>query len=60
MRKLFIGGNWKCNNTVKQSQELVLNVINKMSYDASRIGSSFFESFALNGVSDKQMSAFAQ
>jgi triosephosphate isomerase (TIM) len=30
LRKLFVGGNWKCNNTLSQTQELVKNVYNKL------------------------------
>jgi triosephosphate isomerase len=37
-RKVFIGGNWKSNNTLKQSQLLVENVINKLDFDPARTG----------------------
>jgi len=32
-RKLFIGGNWKCNNTLSQTKELVEKVINQLKFD---------------------------
>ena len=36
-RKIFIGGNWKCNNTLADTRSLVSNVINKLSYDSNKI-----------------------
>ena len=36
-RKLFIGGNWKCNNTLEQTQQLMNNVINKIKFDNSKM-----------------------
>jgi len=36
-RKLFIGGNWKCNNTLAESKHLVENIINKLSFDEHRV-----------------------
>lgn len=38
LRKIFIGGNWKCNNSLKASVELVENVYNKISFDTSKVG----------------------
>jgi hypothetical protein len=38
-RKLFVGGNWKSNNTLEQTKDLVNNVINKMEYDPKIVGS---------------------
>lgn len=38
IRKLFIGGNWKSNNTLKQSTELVEKVYNTIALDASKVG----------------------
>ena len=32
-RRLLIGGNWKCNNTLKVSHSLVKNVINKLNFN---------------------------
>lgn len=37
-RKLFVGGNWKSNNTLEQTKDLVNNVINKMEYDPKIVG----------------------
>ena len=36
-RKIFIGGNWKCNNTLAETRNLMSNVINKINYDADRM-----------------------
>ena len=33
MRKLFIGGNWKCNNHLAQSQGLVSTLLDKLEFD---------------------------
>lgn len=43
-RKLFVGGNWKCNGTVEKNRELINDVINKLEFDPSRVGKthSFF------------------
>lgn len=37
LRKIFIGGNWKCNNTLAQSQALVQDVINKIQFDPAKV-----------------------
>ena len=39
-RKLFVGGNWKSNNTLDQTKELVNNVINKLEFDPKVVGTS--------------------
>ena len=36
-RKIIIGGNWKSHNTLKDSQNLINNVINNLKFDASKI-----------------------
>ena len=36
-RKLFIGGNWKSNNTLSQTKDLVKNTINKILYDPTKL-----------------------
>ena len=36
MKRLFIGGNWKCNNTLSESAGLINNVINKLKFDKSK------------------------
>lgn len=36
-KKLFVGGNWKCNNTLAESKLLVENVINKLEFDENRV-----------------------
>jgi len=38
IRKIFIGGNWKCNNTFEQTKSLLNNVINKLNYNHQNIG----------------------
>lgn len=35
--KLFIGGNWKSNNTLKESIALVNNTINNLKYDPKKV-----------------------
>lgn len=35
--KLFIGGNWKSNNTLQESVALVNNTINNLKYDPSKV-----------------------
>ncbi len=30
MRKVFIGGNWKCNNTLHETQAMVSNIVDKL------------------------------
>ena len=37
-RKLFVGGNWKCNNTFADTEKLVINTLNKMVFDANKLG----------------------
>lgn len=39
-KKLFIGGNWKCNNTLQQSKDLVEKVYNNLKFDEKKIGNS--------------------
>eukprot|EP00331_Platyophrya_macrostoma_P015487 CAMPEP_0176475162 /NCGR_PEP_ID=MMETSP0127-20121128/43450_1 /TAXON_ID=938130 /ORGANISM="Platyophrya macrostoma, Strain WH" /LENGTH=257 /DNA_ID=CAMNT_0017870721 /DNA_START=27 /DNA_END=800 /DNA_ORIENTATION=- len=36
-RKLFIGGNWKSNNTLQQTKDLVRDVYNKLTFDENRV-----------------------
>lgn len=40
MRKAFIGGNWKCNNTLGQTKALVENVVDKLEFDPEKVGTS--------------------
>jgi len=37
-RKLFVGGNWKSNNTLSDSKQLVENVINKLEFNDVTLG----------------------
>ncbi len=32
-RKMFIGGNWKCNNTLNQTRQLMSQTINQLKFD---------------------------
>jgi triosephosphate isomerase len=41
-RKLFIGGNWKCNLTLSTSSDLVNNVLNPMTFDSSKVEVAVF------------------
>eukprot|EP01016_Furgasonia_blochmanni_P005156 TRINITY_DN119_c0_g1_i1.p1 TRINITY_DN119_c0_g1~~TRINITY_DN119_c0_g1_i1.p1 ORF type:complete len:290 (-),score=132.40 TRINITY_DN119_c0_g1_i1:247-1116(-) len=36
LRRLFVGGNWKCNNTVAQTKDLVEKVVNKLTFDTKK------------------------
>eukprot|EP01022_Parablepharisma_sp_SALTPOND_P001781 TRINITY_DN1073_c0_g1_i1.p1 TRINITY_DN1073_c0_g1~~TRINITY_DN1073_c0_g1_i1.p1 ORF type:complete len:1028 (-),score=59.38 TRINITY_DN1073_c0_g1_i1:556-3639(-) len=36
-RKLFIGGNWKCNGTIKSVQTLVNDTVNKVVFDQKKM-----------------------
>jgi hypothetical protein len=38
MRKLFFGGNWKSNNTLGKTQELVGSLIDKLEFDPAHAG----------------------
>jgi len=35
-KKLFVGGNWKSNNTVQQTKQLVEGVLNKLKFDKNK------------------------
>lgn len=35
--RLFVGGNWKCNNTLKESVGIVDNVLGKLKFDPSKV-----------------------
>eukprot|EP00825_Cyclidium_porcatum_P046421 TRINITY_DN728_c0_g1_i1.p1 TRINITY_DN728_c0_g1~~TRINITY_DN728_c0_g1_i1.p1 ORF type:complete len:308 (-),score=92.55 TRINITY_DN728_c0_g1_i1:173-1096(-) len=37
IRKFFIGGNWKSNNTVKQTKDLITKVYNKLVFDQTKM-----------------------
>ena len=36
-RRLFIGGNWKCNGTVKSATTLINTVVNKIDFDQQKM-----------------------
>jgi hypothetical protein len=44
MRKVFIGGNWKCNNTLPETQSMIGNVIDKLEFDHNKVGKIFYNS----------------
>ena len=35
--RILIGGNWKSNNTLQESQAIVNNIINSLAYDPARV-----------------------
>ncbi|KRW98733.1 Triosephosphate isomerase [Pseudocohnilembus persalinus] len=37
VRRLFVGGNWKCNNTYQQTKDIVNNVYNKLTFDTCKV-----------------------
>ena len=51
LRRLFVGGNWKCNNTLSQTKDLLNNTLNKIRFDKNRVGISLIKIF-LNPSSD--------
>lgn len=40
-KKLFIGGNWKSNNTHAQTDALVADVLKKLAFDHNKVGRIF-------------------
>jgi len=46
-RKFLIGGNWKCNLTLKMANKLVKKVINKLSYDTSKVCNELLNIFLI-------------
>ena len=36
-RKLFVGGNWKCNNTLEKSVSIVQTVLNKLKFNTAKL-----------------------
>ncbi len=36
-RKFFVGGNWKCNNTVSKSKSVVAEVMNKLVFSPAKV-----------------------
>ena len=45
MRRFFVGGNWKSNNTVAQTQSLVNGIINKLVFDPKKVGIKIYLNF---------------
>lgn len=37
VRRFLVGGNWKCNNTLAQSKDLINNVYNKLKFDTKKV-----------------------
>lgn len=37
LRRLFVGGNWKCNNTLSQTKDLINNTLNKIRFDQNKV-----------------------
>ena len=40
MRKIFIGGNWKCNNTLPQTQQMITNIIDPLEFNQDKVGTA--------------------
>ena len=38
MKKVFFGGNWKCNNTLGETKGLIENIVNVLEFDSERVG----------------------
>lgn len=41
MRKFLVGGNWKCNNTLKVTEALIKNVVNKLVFDPKKVRNTY-------------------
>lgn len=41
-RKVFMGGNWKCNNTLVQTKHIVDSVLDKLEFDPKKVGNLLF------------------
>lgn len=41
-RKVFMGGNWKCNNTLVQTKNIVETVVDKLVFDPNRVGNYLY------------------
>ena len=37
MRRLLVGGNWKCNGSMQFSKDFPQQVLNNLAFDASRV-----------------------
>lgn len=37
-RKVFMGGNWKCNNTLVQTKHIIETVVDKLEFDPEKVG----------------------
>jgi triosephosphate isomerase (TIM) len=63
-RRLFIGGNWKCNGTVKSGVSLVNDVVNKIVFDQKKmeilISPVFVHLFDVKKVLSKKIILSAQ
>ena len=40
-RKRFFGGNWKCNNTLAQTQGLVSSLLDQLEFNPEEVGTNF-------------------
>lgn len=39
-RKVFFGGNWKCNNSLVQTKKIIEEVLDNLVFDPSKVGKS--------------------
>ena len=37
LRRYFVGGNWKCNNTLQETKDTVTKVYNKLVFDPKKV-----------------------
>ena len=37
VRRCFVGGNWKCNNTLQETKDVVNKVYNKLVFDPKKV-----------------------
>lgn len=41
-KKLFVGGNWKCNNTIKESRQILDTIVSKLKFNQEKVDVAIF------------------
>jgi hypothetical protein len=41
LRKIIVGGNWKCHNTTAETENLLKNTVNNIKFDAEKVGKAY-------------------
>lgn len=58
--KLFIGGNWKSNNTLQESKNIVSTIVNNLKYNPNNVGTTFIISDVIISPINIQIPAVQQ